>query len=191
MYEARVIHSFNTFTGTSPTMPYRWSLIALFFLVGVALCAQAPKGVPAWKRWKGSGCTLTYPSAWSVAEAAAEHVSVVFRAPLDSGDTFQENLNLIVQDVGEVTMDEYVRTTHAQIAQFLQQARVLSSAPGRSADSHVFEYSGTYEGRALHWLQHVYLRNGKAYLITFTAEADMFEEYRYLAEAAMDSFTHP
>jgi acetaldehyde dehydrogenase (acetylating) len=144
---------------------------------------------PAWAPWKGDGVGLTYPVEWTMDRSGAQGTSVIFLSPLDSGDVFRDNVNLLVQDAAGTDLPAYIAATEQQV-RALNKGDLLHSATQRNStgEYHTFEYTGTANDLHLHWKQEVRMRGGKAYLLTFTAQEDAWEEMLYVAEAIMGSF---
>ncbi len=145
---------------------------------------------PAWATWRGAGVSLAHPVEWTVDESGERGAAVIFLSPLDSGDLFSENVNLLVQDAPGVSLTEYATATEAQVGQQLAKGTMITSSATRdiTGEMHQFEYTGELSGRAMHWKQVVRIREGKAYLLTFTAEEGSWDEMLFLAEAIMGSF---
>ncbi len=142
-----------------------------------------------WSTWKGDGCRMAYPTDWTVREGAPMGAAAFFMAPVkDSLDSFRENVNLMVQPLNGATLDDYVRTTHQQIAELIEQGRLVSSSPSGD-DGHEFEYTGLMNGANLHWKAVVRVKNDSAFLITYTAREERFGELLYLADAMMRSLS--
>lgn len=169
----------------------RSPLLLLLLSCASLVRAQEPTGKPpAWTTWKGEGVSLAHPVEWSVDGTGQQGAAVIFYSPADSGDVFRENVNLLLQDAPGIDLTAYARNTEQQVREQLPKGEMLHSGGSRNAtgEFHTFEYTGEINGIPLHWKQEVRLRDGKAYLITFTAHRDAWDEMLYLAEAIMGSF---
>ena len=167
------------------------TLLITGLLLGLQLNAQDTAGkLPAWATWKGGGISLAHPVEWKADDSGAQGTLVIFRSPVDSGDVFQENVNLLIQEIGAMDLPTYVSVTEEQIRTQLPNGVLINSSTqrGASGEYHQFEYTGDLNGLPLHWKQVVRLKDGKAYLITFTAHKDLWDEDLYLADAMLDSF---
>lgn len=166
----------------------RHLLPALPLLLPCILSAQPAAKPPAWATWKGEGVALSHPTAWTVESSGAYGSVVAFLSPPDSGDVFRENVNLMLQETGEMDLPTYVSNTEAQVKEVGGEMIVSATQRNSTGEYHSFEYTASMNDTPLHFKQEVRLRGGKAYLITFTAHRDAWDEMLYLAEAIMGSF---
>lgn len=135
---------------------------------------------------------MEYPSTWKAAEGVAGAI-VVFLSPLESKeDKFSENVNIIVEDVSAhpgMTLGKYIELAKAKLAVFITEYSpkdsrdsILSGQPAK-----MIEYTGRQGVYNLHILQTVTLIDGKAYVVTFTAEEANYERYLPAAKRIIDS----
>ena len=164
----------------------RTTLIAI--AIPVCIAGHAQTSGREWKNWKGDDCRIAYPADWTERSGQDVGSMVLFLAPLtDTSDRFSENVNVMVQELNGLTLEDHVRITEEQVSTMLVNGKMITSK-ALDGNSHSFEYTGEIEGTALHWNAAVHIHNGKAYLITYTAESSAYDEYLYLAEAMMQSF---
>ncbi len=178
----------------------RWQLLLLMlrssFLLAsipfVLACSGQTEGVkqPAWTTWKGSGVSLAHPVEWAADASGAQGTLVAFMSPMDSGDVFQENVSLMVEETKSEDLNAYVGTTEQWITKELPKGVLIHSGATRNStgELHQLEYTGDVSGQPVHCKQVVRLRGGKAYWLTFMAHADAWDEMLYIADAVMDSF---
>ncbi len=132
------------------------------------------------------GLEARYPASWKAVEGLMG-TAVIFASPLESKeDKFSENVNIIVEDVSAqpgLTLGKYIERAKAKLAVFITEYSpkdsrdlILSGQPAK-----MIEYTGRQGVFDLHILQAVTLINGKAYVVTFTAEEANYE--RYLPDA--------
>lgn len=135
---------------------------------------------------------ITYPDGWEKQEPSEGPV-VMFFSPLRStDDTFSENVNIIVQDLGGVvTLDQYVEASLEALGQGLQNFELESServtVDGTPAER--ITYTGSYEGTPLKWTQWILLRGSNDYVITYTGEQDQFDAFSEEAADMVASMT--
>jgi hypothetical protein len=164
-------------------------LLPVFVFNLVCFAQDAPTAKPpAWATWKGEGVSLSHPTAWTVANERDKGVVVAFLSPLDSGDVFRENVNLLVQPIGELDLPGYIANTEQQVRE--ARGEMIHSATQRNGtgEYHTFEYTATMNDVPLHFKQEVRLRGGRAFLVTFTAHRDAWDDTLYIAEAILGSF---
>lgn len=136
------------------------------------------------------------PSGWvleedpgSIAEEAGI-ASVAFLAPGSGADGFAENLNVISEDTGNLSLDEYVRRSEKMAPVIVSGYEVLEEGPSsvRSGTSWLWHYRGRVSGHGLEFLAMTTVKNGRAWTITYTAEPNSYDHYASDALAAMLSF---
>lgn len=97
----------------------------------------------------------------------------------DGTDGFAENLNLLTQNVGELTLEEYLELSADSIAELLQDGAVLEQGivPGlQGQDLGVLLYEGA-AGQGLGTFLAVFgVEDGTAVVATFVALPDEFDE---------------
>ncbi|MBL8002543.1 MAG: hypothetical protein JNL05_11320 [Flavobacteriales bacterium] len=160
--------------------------VSLFTLV--CLAQDTTTKAPAWTTWKGEGVALSHPTAWTVDVDRDKGMVVGFLSPLDSGDVFRENVNLLVQPTGDMDLPAYIALTEQQVRDV--KGALIHSATQRNStgEYHTFEYTATLNDLPLHFKQEVRLRGGRAYLVTFTSHRDAWDDTLYIAEAILGSF---
>ncbi len=139
------------------------------------------------------GFSIQYPSSWLL-EENKEGAAVVFYSPKSNAlDLFQENVNIVVQDLdGSMTLDEYTKTAVDQLkAVFQQNADIQESKEikisGREGYKIVFIGKG--DNTQLKYLCAWTIVGNQAYQITFTAmtPAD-FDKYISFVNGMFKSF---
>ncbi len=137
---------------------------------------------------KNSEYEITYPANWELDESGTMGTKfILFSSPSSANDEFKENINYMVQDISAygLDLDAFVSLTMDQIKQFITNAVVVGNEKQTDKNGKTFqkiEYKGDQGAYKLHFLQHIYVENGKAQFITFTAEQDQFDNYKSLAE---------
>ena len=116
-----------------------------------------------------------------------------FLSPQESAsDIFQENLNLIVQDLSTqpMTLQEYTELSVGQVEQFITDARILDSSAttldGNSA--HKLVYTGKQGQYSLKWMQVWTVIDNTAYVLSYTAEANKYNDFLDTAQEMVNSF---
>ena len=145
-----------------------------------------------WNSIKTDKYSIDYPSDWEINEEGAMGTAFILFSPLKDGNSFRENINLMIQDLTgfDFDLDSYTELSESQVGQYIQNAKILKSErlQGAAGEYHMIEYTGTQQEFNLHWKQYYWYINDKAYLLTFTAEDTAYEEYISLANQIMNSF---
>ncbi len=170
---------------------------AVFATAAVFACKgngqkQAAETV-VWKTLEYSSYSIEYPETMELSSAGTMGTSFALFFALDSPeDRFRENINLIIQDLAGLGMDldKYVEISEGQVATMLTDGRMIENRRFEK-DGAGFQkmiYTGTQGVLSLKFEQYYTIRNEKAYILTFTAEADQFDKYKDTAEEVMNTF---
>ena len=176
------------------------ALLVAAALVMPSVAAAAPPGADGKTAQEATpvyrnadyGLEAQYPAGWKAVEGLMG-TAVVFASPLESKeDKFSENVNIIVEDVSAhpgMTLGKYIERAKAKLAVFITEYSpkdsrdsILAGQPAK-----MIEYTGRQGVFNLHILQAVTLVNGKAYVVTFTAEEGNYERYLPAAKRIIES----
>jgi len=138
------------------------------------------------------GIRIKYPADWAKQEQVMGAV-VAFFAPTEGpSDIFQDNVNIIVQDLSAqpMTLDEYTELSLGQIEQFITDPSILDSSAVTLADipGHKIVYTGKQGQYDLKWMQVWTVKNDKAYVISYTAEVSRYSALLETVQEMIDSF---
>jgi hypothetical protein len=134
---------------------------------------------------------LRYPELW---QNQAGLNAVAFLSPKENEqDAFQENVNLMLQDLTQQPMDlnQYTELTRQQVAQFAGNEAIVSlkdaTIGGQPCKEFIFTMA--YNGRDLKLKQYWFIKGQTAYLFTYTAESTQYASYESVATDLMKSFS--
>jgi len=118
---------------------------------------------------------------------------VAFIAPREgASDVFQENVNILVQDLSAqpMTLDEYTQLSVSQIGQVITDSNILDSSAVTLAGipGHRVVYTGKQGQYDLKWMQVWTMQNNKAYVISYTAETGKYSTFLGTVQEMIDSF---
>jgi hypothetical protein len=168
-------------------------------LLSFVICCQTaqkktPSDIPKnWKTITDKSYTIQYPDSFELNKSGQMGTSfILFTKPSSSQDTFRENINLIIQDLGgqNIGLDEYVKISEGQIKTIITDANIIESKrvkPNGSQFQRVV-YTGKQGLFNLKWLQYYWIEKGKAYALTLTCEENQFDKYLKLGEQIMSTF---
>ncbi len=117
---------------------------------------------------------------------------VMFFSPQGgSGDKFKENLGIVSETLpSDMTVDEYYALAKPQLQQIVKDYTELSNAnitlDGLTAKKII--YQGTQSTYKLQREQVFFIKNKVAYVLTYTAVADTFNDRSKDAEKIINSF---
>jgi hypothetical protein len=98
------------------------------------------------------------------------------------------NLNVVAQDLGKMTPEEYLTLTRLQLKGMGANAAVERDEPlGRGSGGHLFEYVANLGPMAVRCRQLILLQDGWAYCVTALALVHQFEAHRAAMEGALNS----
>lgn len=177
--------------------------ISILFLLSIVLSSgivnafekkEKPGQDENWNTFQGDGYTIQYPSDWQSDDSGMMGTSMILFAPRSSDtDQFQENVNLIIQDLRtiEIDLDAYAKISTDQVKSLITNSEIeVNKRLGSGEDEyHMMVYTGDQGKFKLKYVQYYWVRNEKAFVLTFTSEQDQFEDYRETGLQILDSFS--
>jgi serine/threonine-protein kinase len=140
------------------------------------------------------GYRFEYPADWEIVEKPDAQI-VLFLSPEGESGSFRENVSVLVQDLGAetVTLEEYTDLALSQAEGLIADYMLIESAPATLAGNpgYTIVYRGTQGVYDVLWLQIWTLVDDRAYVVTYTAEQDFYEQHLALAEQMIDSLELP
>lgn len=108
----------------------------------------------------------------------------------NSEDNFAENINLMKQDLEKlnINLDKFVEITEKQIT---ERGKLIESKrlKKNGTEYQRLVYEAFLNNFDLKFLQYDFVKNNKAYILTFAAKKEEFEKYLKDIETVMKSFT--
>ncbi|TVY01331.1 DcrB-related protein [Cohnella terricola] len=155
--------------------------------------SEVPAGFKLYED-KTFGSTIAYPEDWTVQENIPGVIAVFLSPRENDSDMFQENVNFVIQDLGgqEVTLEQYVELNKQQLGVVLADFKVEGEETGALEDgtpAYNIVYTGKQGESTLKWQQAYTIMDGKAIVITYTAEPASFDKYLDQASEIIDSWT--
>lgn len=153
---------------------------------GVDLAELGGEEVPADLGGPADGRTFTDPQNryrividpdWTYDTAAGDGIAELwFVEPVAFGE-FGANVNVVVQDIGNMSLDTYIRASLLTLEDSIASPEVVANTTITAPDGDDLariEYTGEVLGRSLRFLQYVDVDDGSAAIATFTAPRDAF-----------------
>lgn len=145
-----------------------------------------------WKTLDETTYIIHYPDSFYLDRSGQMGSSFVLLSQQTSEkDRFRENINLMIQDISSLgELDQYVEVSLAQITAIAGKENLIESKRMKSGDSefHKVIFSAPHGQFHLKFEQYYWVKDNKAYALTFTSEVDQFENYRKAGEAILNSF---
>jgi hypothetical protein len=136
--------------------------------------------------------TIRFPASWRIDSSGLMGSQVFLFSPLENpADQFRENVNVLIQDLAgsQVDLQRYKEITESQIDQMVTDGKLLESNIVKSDRPH---YKVVYEMRQGKFLLRIislcYIRDEKAYLVTFTSELAKAELYNKTGDLILATF---
>lgn len=173
------------------------------FIVAIACCSlvanaqqDAPRNyqMPAkWLKLDAGRFTIEHPDSWLQDVSGDAGTTFFVHTPLsDEEDSFTDNINLLEQVVGpeHAQLDAYVEMSIGNIPVFFTNSNIIKKEKKKlnKRDFYMLEYIGDLNGFTLHFIQYITMLDGKAVILTFTAQPRDFDYYKEAAVKVMNSF---
>lgn len=138
---------------------------------------------------------ICYPETWS--KQIESNMALFLSPKKDKEDMFQENVNVMIQDLSNqpMTLEEYTTLTKQQITQALGSTAIISvndiNFAGQNAIEMIYgmpKNSKVNRNFNLKLWQIWFVKDNKAYLFTYTAEQVEYDNYLDVAKQTIDSF---
>jgi serine/threonine-protein kinase len=134
---------------------------------------------------------IRYPQSWNRQDINNRITGelVTFISPKQNDvDNFQEKLTITVEDFSG-TLQEFTQTSVKDINNNLVDAKIINTSEQIVANKQgeALEYVGKDGNNNLKSLQVFTLKNGKAYVITYTAKVDNYNDFLDVAETMIKS----
>lgn len=150
-------------------------------------------GQTNWKTVNDNNFTIEYPDNWELNKSGQMGTKFILFSKLsNSSDKFRENVNLIIQDLtgSNIQLDKYVEISENQIKTLVTNGKIIESKriSDKRYEYHKMIYTGKQGVFDLKFIQYYWVLNNKAFVLTFTAEIDEFDDYVQVANGIMDTF---
>jgi len=158
-----------------------------FYLI-VTLFMVVHPGIDEWKTLENSEYEIKYPDGWVLDQSGLSGTRFILFGPIIQGQVFRNNINLITQDLSGQSIDlaKYVEISTGQIKEYITSSNILYSQTENSR--HKIVYTGMHGEYSLQWTQYYWVKNNKAYVLTYTADKKSNDDTIGLATQVMDSF---
>ena len=135
-----------------------------------------------------------YPESWEIDTTKAWGPEVIVTSPLENeADIFSENVNILIQNLAgqDINLEKYKQITEQQIMTLATDGKIIESAIVISDKGESFRitYSMTQGIFKLIITSLCIIHHDQAYLVTFSAEIDHFDQYKIISEQILNSFT--
>ena len=151
---------------------------------------QARKEV-AWKTYTDTAnkVSIKYPATWE--RKPVENTVFFFWAPyLHNGQKFRENVNLSMGDAQDLYLVEYLMDARKKMPQELEEFKEIKSQydkiNGRDCVRMIYQFR--HGGVTFKNVLFIFLNNGKAYSLNFSALPETFDQFHSTFEEIAKTF---
>ena len=136
-----------------------------------------------WITLENDDYSIDYPDNWQTDESGQMGTSFILLSPQTSdSDDFKENVNLLRQDLSayDLNLEEFVTLSKGQIESMIEESKILESEMFTNVTPNYFRttYTGKQYNRTLHLTQYYWVTDNNAYVLTFTSELGVYDDYK-------------
>ncbi|MBD2595289.1 serine/threonine protein kinase [Nostoc spongiaeforme FACHB-130] len=182
-------------TKLKQSLPKKWVMglgITAAVAVGLIVLSQIKINRTKFLNYAAHGVKINYPDNWAVQETpnAVTQDIVTFLSPKQSdSDQFQELVTIRVEALSS-TLDESKDLFIREVKNTVDDAQIESSSEITLANQRANQlvFTGKIDNGRLKSLQVWTLQNDNAYIITYTATVDEYNNFLPIAEKMIQSF---
>jgi len=172
---------------------------ALTMVLLMAFLIIVPVRLQAENVFEGEYFSLEYPADWISREEAPQGMILEFvlLAPEEvAANEFTSNLNVMAEELQQdLSVEEYTELVLMQVENMLEDFALIEQqeimVDGREAAE--LTYSGIAEDEAgdynLTWRQAIMIEDELAYIVTLTAEQEVFSDYQNIYDNVVESLS--
>ena len=159
-------------------------------LLALAIVCVYTTKAQTWKTLTKTAYSVKYPDTWTVdASTGAKQFTV--NAPSDGdNDIFTENVNTVSYPVTGYNPKTYAAYSKTYLPQKVKNFKVVEekAITQGGKEGYYIVFTGKQEGQLLKWKQVYFIVNGTGYVLTFTAQQNMYNSYIKTAGQILSSF---
>jgi hypothetical protein len=139
-----------------------------------------------WKKWSDKECVINYPGTWTNEGSLGTGAIATFFAPPDPAGGFRERVALTSLDATGRTMEQLMAAMEAQ--NLLGYTDLTKTAAETGEGEGSMELLGTLDGQPVRLKRELTVHGNKAWILSYVASANRFDDALYLADAMFMSF---
>lgn len=169
-----------------------FGLICLFFSIlasGQTMEKSNPSGLTnGWKTLNRNSYSISYPENWDLDKNGKMGVEFMLTAPQDM---FYASVNLAIEDLKgqNISLDQYVETVYGQMSKMVNGKILEIIRLNKNGDE--FQkviLTGDHGVHKVNYEMYIFIKNGKAYVLTSCCENKHFDTYKVMGEKIQNSF---
>lgn len=147
----------------------------------------------SWKTINDNTYSIQYPDNWELNTEKSMGTSfILFTEQTSSEDKFRENINLIIQNLEgyNLNLDDYVAISEEQISKMVTNGIIFESKRLNTNNTEFQKviFTGKQGLFQLKFVQYYFVKDEKAYVLTFTCEEIQYEKYSLISDQILESF---
>ena len=141
---------------------------------------------------EGFGYSCRYPADWELHGDAAGNL-VLFAGPMDAENVFRININIVIDELVNypgISLDDYTEISDIQFQESLDdyERLALNDTNISGTTAKLITYSFAIDTLEIKGTQAFFIRDNIAYIITYSATPDSYDEYYPEFELVYASF---
>jgi hypothetical protein len=137
---------------------------------------------------------IQYPINWRLDTSRLMGTEFFVFSPLENEtDKFSENVNVLIQNLEghNIDLKAYKEITDNQLKNMVNDSEIYESAIIKTDNKEYYKavYAMTQGKFRLKITSICFIKNDKAYLVTFSAELDKYDQYKKAGEEILTSFS--
>lgn len=136
--------------------------------------------------------SINYPKNWQLDTSGQMNSEFILFSELEENDIFSENVNLLIQDIKglNMTLKAFVELSENQIKTMARNSKIYESNTIKNGNNsyHDIVWSGHISNQNLKFKQYFFIKNEKAYVLTFTAHQTTYDAYITIGNQIINSF---
>lgn len=161
----------------------------------VGSCLNAQTGI--WKMFESEQFSIQYPTGWKIQELTGDlkNLGIQLMAiadPEDSKDKFRENLNLLVENIQDASIDlkTYAQKNEELIKNSVEGLKMFNRKTAflGAGECCIFQYHGKSSNNDVFWYQVYWVKDSKGYILTLTSDEKSHWNFKRAFEVIAQSF---
>lgn len=144
-----------------------------------------------WKTLDTTEYSISYPPTWNITQTGEMSTAFFIKSPAESQtDLFSENINLLITAAPNVTSKAFIEASLEQIKNYFTNLNITKSEIIKESGEDVVHlmYSADQGKNHLNFEQKAYLKNDKAYILTYTSGDKISDKIKTEATSVLNSF---
>jgi hypothetical protein len=163
----------------------------VFFLIHTISFGQIKEN--NWKTINENTYSVQYPDNWELNSEKSMGTSfILFTQQTSTDDKFRENVNLIIQNLEgyNLNLDDYVSISEEQINKMVTNGKIIESKRlfKNNSEFQKVIFTGDQGIFNLKFIQYYFIKDEKAFVLTFTSEVTQYEKYKLISDKILASF---